>query len=791
MANLPEYTRQSPIQPASGHTDFASAMEGVGTTSGVIGELGLQVSQKAANEQARLQGLEAGKTPGRTLLPAFTQSDEEFVKAYKAQEYATVTNNASEYLNRLTFEAMKNPNAENLISYDQMYEQFIGNVTEGLAPETAEAVKESARAKYQTGRYQLESQIWKRDQQFLQENMEKAFKDSLKTISDAVENGNAEAVANVYATTTAMIDDKDINPDLSPAARENLKKVLIDTVADANSRKQMMGAIHSGKAEDLLKSAAEKPQTEANSRQAKVFYDTYRNYQAMTAAHDDVLITNAKTSMDNQTFDPTDMVLLKEKIKSKRRYAELERNVARFVATQQKDNANYAAIKKNANNVAFLSNVENKDLNTYLATASAQQAQMTGRPDDIFNKIDVASGVKAKFPMITDAASAILHGGAPQDVVKLMDAIIRTEDPENLNRNPFTFAGLSTKDRALVKNFQNRVLARNQPDQAYLDAKEAVFNVLPAELDARKLRFVENTRKNGSYDLSSLENLNKRAIQAIGLPKGLKVPPGLGLVFRRELEANNDAAVEWEDAVKMTGDKLRDVYGVSRINGQDEIMFLPPEMYVPGGLATSDIMHVQALSQVKTNIDAIRTRYNESLLNKKGAQLPFYYEIETNYVDKESLTAKAPSQTSAYYDLITGTVNEPDIRIRDITQEAQKVGEPNLGDIRVTKIFSDGTKQVGKLIIQADDRTAPAAGQMPNYYLGIEVNGVQSPILDPANPGKALRYIPDVIGAVRDSNEFRGMTNLEIFEELERRKIKKAPGIQYEDLTLNVPWGGV
>lgn len=88
MAELPEYRKQRAIEPAPIVQGVREAYNATSATSSMIGEIGTQIAQNAANQMATIRGQQAAeKNPGKKLLPAFTEADKHFQQAFEQQAY--------------------------------------------------------------------------------------------------------------------------------------------------------------------------------------------------------------------------------------------------------------------------------------------------------------------------------------------------------------------------------------------------------------------------------------------------------------------------------------------------------------------------------------------------------------------------------------------------------------------------------------------------------------------------------------------------------------------------------
>ena len=145
MSDLPEYKRSNAITPMHQPANFQGAFEEMGDSFEptyhpllkAAADLGVKVAQDYSNQKARQQGVEdANLKPGREFLPALGESDANYIKSYKQQEYANASANATKLLNSLAFDARKNPTNESLAEFESRSQEGIAKIMNSVSKDT-------------------------------------------------------------------------------------------------------------------------------------------------------------------------------------------------------------------------------------------------------------------------------------------------------------------------------------------------------------------------------------------------------------------------------------------------------------------------------------------------------------------------------------------------------------------------------------------------------------------------------------------------------------------------------
>ena len=690
MVNPPEYQRQTGITPAASPQGFDVALKQVGE-SNIIGELGRQISQNASNEQARLAGLEAGKTPGRTLLPAITQSDAEFTKAYKAQEYAIASRNGKNFLDRLTFNTLKNPDANALAQYDEINAQAIDELVAPLSRDTAEVVREQLSAQALVGRYHIEEQVVKREKHFLAENMQQAYEESVKSINDLMEAKDYQSAQKLYEKTVEFIDDPIVNPDLSDSARNNLKKVLRQTMENAAYRDEMVTAIRDGKAEELLAQIAGEPQTAENMQKAQTFYDTYKNYRAMTAAHDDLLTSGIEKKIAEQSLKPTDLIAIKDQI-SKPKYADIEVKAAKYFAAQQEQESVFNYFQTNANNGIALSSLSGAQLDKAFNRQVQESAQRLGVAPSLEFEAQIAKNIDIPIPGFNNRIERGIKSANPDTSIAASNIYASMA-----KSNADTVSGVDNKAAMKAAMISDQMLTGTPALDAWKYAADKIDNLTPNQIEERKSLFKEelNTRSLKAPSRQKFAIYQKMDFSHVDKDK---IPPGLLTDFMGAVERNYTIGGDWDASFDMAADQLKQIYTETDVNGFWQVMYLAPDKQLPTSVVKEDLRNQMATLFEKQRIE----------FDKADSETPFYYQIDENQVAKFTITGQGIGQV----------------------HQKRELYQP----IRAIKVDRSGAEIKGAIIISPDRFTpTPAPGQGLSYSVNFLPDGklIGNPVYEP------------------------------------------------------------
>ena len=226
MADLPEYKNRVAIEPGQVSTGWSQTLGDSAKSLAVIGELGMQVAQQSANNLAKEVGYQAGKTPGLELLPSFTETDAEFAQAYHQQEYNIAKNNASIFLEKAAFDAAKNPSAQSIAMFEEQTKEYLHNNIESLSTNTKRELMPKLEQAFIQSKLNLEGAVFKKAQQFQQENFKTGINDAVKDINNLVGEYDIAGAKSVIAQKKAELNSAWVKSIYSDGVRKEIAQSL-------------------------------------------------------------------------------------------------------------------------------------------------------------------------------------------------------------------------------------------------------------------------------------------------------------------------------------------------------------------------------------------------------------------------------------------------------------------------------------------------------------------------------------------------------------------------------------
>lgn len=739
MADLPEYKQRTKIEPAP-IAEASSALRPLSKAWEGIAEIGAQTAQRQANEMAKISGAELGRTkPGLPLIPAFGETGAEFIKAYKNSEYATAVTKGTNYLDRLTFDTLKNPTSQNMRLYDEESQKYIEQIGAELTKENKALVTEQLQGAYLNSRYKIEAQL---EDKIAKED-EGRFKATWSMFSEKIieyiANNNHIEAEREYKRAEEYIDDPFTLPNLGLEAKRALKKSLKELSDDNKVSADILRRIDKGEnVGKIIKSYADAPPTVQNLRKAKVAAETLQNYAAMTSAHDNLLISQAATQMIKQGgLSTADLAILKSQV-TPNRFADFEVQVTKFMAGQKSKTDAADFMEAYANNSAMLKTLGGDALNKGYQVHLDREAAKLGRPLSIEDEARVAQ----KFDTSIPAFNAKLGGGINSHNPQLAGQYANLYSILARN-NPNVVEGIDNTTAVKAEALNDALKYGSNPDDAHKEVNSGFNHLTPREVTDSKAAFQEqfnNTFGRGAD--TQFKNILKGFDYSNAARKNAP-PPGLAIDFEKLAEANYVQSRDWDKSIEVARQKIAQRYMETEHNGVKQIQLLPPTKFLP----LEDVRRLEAeyLQQL--------TAVQKEMVNNPEILAPFHYELDKDF------TISGVGIT----DIVPGIAREATNTYRGTREGVNYKGE---------KI-----KEKGEFRFMSDQFTDyPAPGQLPSWSL----------MFYPDN-----KLAPDLVYAplLNQDGEFIGTQNARFIippEEIANKNIIDKELMQHREAITNV-----
>ena len=592
--DLPEFKKSVGIQPVAQPLGFAEAAQGQAKAASFIGDLGAAVAQNAATERARRAGIEAGKTtPGIEIPIVLGKADEAFAQSYKMQEYATGLNDASQFLDRLTFESMQNPTPSTLIEYDDAARRGIDDLTSRLSHENGDKLKQELSAGYLSNRYKLEQKIINKGEEYQAANFDKAFNNRLKSMNDLILSGTNESyeeATRIYNSTRDVLESEVINSRFSRASVNERLELLEKTLQDSVNQKHADDLYKDPKALELfLYNLKNQPPTQDNLRKAQVMLSTLNQKHQLSNSFENIYMNEFMTKVNLGQFQPTD-ILKAADVLSAENFSKLELTLSRDFKKKMEEQNEFAQIKVNKDDAGFLANVSSGVLDKFLEQESATRAatltaQGTPTDNDLMNKVLTAQDYKVSFQALNNEIEAQLKYGSPEQSIGAAKAVQMFQ-----GNQPAGITKLDKEARS-VANIINalRSNTNKSEEEVAAFAKGSVYNLTPEVKEERKIaaeRWMnESLGTNlGSYNTNNAK-LKEKIRDVMGghryFGRNTVVPDGMVTTFRTLMPIYYERTGDRDIALKELAEDVGQVYPETNTNHRPEFMQNAPENVAP------------------------------------------------------------------------------------------------------------------------------------------------------------------------------------------------------------------
>ena len=703
MADLPEYKRSNRIEPGNVVGGFQEALGNIGKATGDIGEWGLQVARNAAVEQATIEGVKAGQTPGRKLLPAFTESDQAFVKAYKQEEYNTVAREAENYLQKAYFDVAKNPTSEGLSLYQQNAQAQIEKLSSLVSEENRPKLKRDLMSAYESKFYQLAGTLENKNKENLKTNFnlnnEKADRD-IQTYTAEGEFDKAKEQLNrsIEEIRSQIGSDAVPTKEWADVLIENKRKVYSISAEQAD----LAEAQKEGKGAEFLANRAQLPPTPDNLEINAALLKQQQSYNQMLSMNSHIARNEATEALIGGNLSESSRLNYESKMTELDRSAfQLEISKVNLKGIEQAQQIQY--VKDNANNSVALSTVGGSVMDEVFESDVSNFTKLEGRQPSMKDMASMAASYDTPIPSFNKQLGAMINSRDPNVAIEGA-GIYKSMSL----RNPRAVDGVSKEDEGRASLISSAISAGENPVDAINTVNEKISSLRKADIEERKSKL---------KDIMSLQKLNKPTnlesfvADRMGYKKEI-VPSGLYRDYNQNLENYYVITGDWDTANDLAKNAVDRVYKKTNINGDEQVMWL--------GLEGS-VFNKNLLVRKCENI----FKGQKSAFDNKESGASYYYKFPEGQIQPETnILTESRVSGSKEANILRG--------FRDENQP-----------IPIIRVSSDGTEEKGTLYVSSDDITdLPSAGNNPSYGMFFLKEGkrVPYPIYSPEDIGNMERF---------------------------------------------------
>ncbi len=717
--DLPEYKRTQSIQPQAAPVGFNQAVQGVSQSYEILGAMSAQVASDAATQRAQLAGLEAGKEPGKTLLPAITDVDKVFNNVYREESAKVLNSSANSALDNLTFEIAKDPmpTGQTLSKFEEEAAQIKAQTLALADPLTKSNLERAIDQKYYSDYYSLAGRVQEADFKRLLQNANVATKTNLENIFNYKNQGLEDAAQNSIETERQNQESIRylIGEDKYQQNIDNLRMVELTSTYESKLNQLQKNQGELAAAEYLKNFVLTEQKDITPAEKDAIIPQLYNRY----AQNRKVLGISQSLEYSNANLE----MLTSGGNLSNDRWQYYEENLSH----EQFNDLQSTAIKmqgRGANGAHLVGEMVNdfnstinmakytggqKD-NVFLDLVNAQKERIEASgqaySNPLLHQANIAANIKSDIPVFTEALEQTIKYGSFNDMIDAGKAIKMLQV-----NNPISVATLDKDARAASDLFNAYRLDESlTPEKAIEKARNDVYNVTPEIKQERANQYNAWSAKKGFGGGKFGQEKLEKFIQA-GMDlnpwfgRKVEMPPGFSALVQTLLPSYYARLGDGDLAAKEMFEDLKQTYKITNINGDKQLMAYAPEQMV------------EALDKGHfLENDKAYNFYKFVQLNKELSKDP------RNFVMHDIEWPKNP-------------FDGQDINNLDFISETLV---PNAFAVKI-----DGIER--QVVIRSDELTSISDDGVASWpYFYKDDNGVEQPLVSINTPGGKPRWVPDI-----------------------------------------------
>jgi len=594
MAETPKYERQNTIQPGSATTGFAQAGHALGSASDIIGKLGGDFAQRASQQQATLQGIEAAKQGKKPLPFAVTQADRSFEEAYNKERANNINYEGNKLINQLSQTASKLPTANSLNDFEQHATQSIEKLVSQAPKSLQPDLKRSLESSYQSSFYQLANRVEASNRQYLES--QRALQDNQQNekISNTALSDQGVGSRQALEDRLDTIDSREAlyketggADGYRPDEAEAQRKAAVQRFQMGTHQREYVEAQKDKKGADYIANLREsKPEGMSPSEHDALVKGvlSYANeYQAALSQQQFINFIKYDGMIDTGKMTESSMIQAKNET-SEVEYAKLEHKLAVHSAKVDKQTALFNEAAGNLEDAGFMSRYSGSEVDSIFGKAvQLYEGSMSqqGQPHvaTLAEKALLAQRINAPVPALAKELSRVANYGGVQQATEAARAVEFLKQ----SHDGVTISDLSKEDEVMFDTFANlQANTENDPNENLKLARQS-YNVD----DNTRVSRLERLR--GYLQDSKLKvgtpTLQSKIVSGLGgqrlFGRNSVVPTGLDVAFLSAVTAYAPICETPKQAEKLAFEQMKGVYKEVDINDRPEMMKLgpPKEMY--------------------------------------------------------------------------------------------------------------------------------------------------------------------------------------------------------------------
>jgi hypothetical protein len=605
QGELPQLQRREKIDGTVSVGNFQDVMTNLAVNTNGLGEFGAFVSQKASNRLAEINGYERGQNPEGDILPAFSESDEHYIRAYNNGAMTNLSLQGQAASAKAQLELSKQPSIsqENISTYTENMQKIHENLLE-LAPTD---VKQKLSGQFSSSLLSSTTSL-----------QEKLVIQNKKESLDKANASNNVASAEIYnfgvkgQFELAEQQQKDlVELNRSRLQTKEITQTQFDAIETQSKITLQSGiigfsaaaALNDNNAGNFLKELDNFKVPNVNELEAQAVKKNVLAYvksrQALKVQSQQEIMGSLTTKSIAGTLTQNDIEEAKASLTHNQFYQatyKIQRSGSKALRTQQE--TAFAIKNFNTQNFAFLTQTQKN--NAYNSKVISEMANPKYKGKLSFDAATaiVMSDANGKVNAFSEHVSERIRNAGAGQMNDIVQAIRYVQKHKGAN------ISLTAQEEAIVSSYEASKASKNplHSDQDVLDkVKDNLVNRSDTELAASKV--ATNTYLSAHFPSpQSRENFFLGMFDA---PRGdfrnfANATMNAEKLWRINAQANRN---DYQQASKTTRRMMANSFGYSTVNGKSQFVYMPIAKILGASRETEPLIQAQIAESLKQQLE--------------------------------------------------------------------------------------------------------------------------------------------------------------------------------------------
>lgn len=738
ITDVAKYEAKTAITPAASNINMSNVMLGAASNELALGAMADSIADNASSALAVINATEAAKTPGRTLAPGLTKATRSFNEIYTDEEYNNVLLQSQKLIRENESLVARNPTAENLQAFQKNtmagVTSLVGQVSEGNKARLGRALEGAYSSAYQS----LDEKVYAKNQEVIVKEFKGNLDQNLKDIGNKNYAGDRPAVEFTKKQALENIKNAEARESISHLEARNYETMVELEDEQTLSNYRAMIEEKAGNGEAHLKSLIETTPSDGDYvKRDTIALGTAKflnQYRSIRSGAETLNYLQAQESLRTGTLSVEQMEALNPQNQARIRLEQIGMDTQKASAVSQ-----IRTLDASFGDPSSVSELSPKQVDSAAHEKWNQaQAARGGEPLTLGEKAAAVQEWAVNVPSLSKQIASTAKLGAPEQATAALDTYLAMRN----NGRP-AVSGADSDIRELAEAYSD--LRTSLPaEEALMAAKD---QTLPLTSDQKKQRFEDySSQRNSTHGWNNYSTKTKEIAEEMGYKKGVfrttdrsQIPEGMVSKFEKIQQASFMKGSTWDQSMKIAATEMKKISGPTGMNGiSGEQTLFPPEKYVPGGSSSTPWMRNQMVVQSQQTFERLR-----DLISSGNTDIGYFFESPEGSLNK---------------------VSNPDTQ--EMVPSTWIGNEP----YKVSKVYQDGSRVEGEVIIQWDQATIqPPAGELPSYSLWFKGPNGNEAIPD-GQTGRTARWRPDVKKAQSELPQGQSLQGNMLQEQLKEQR---------------------